>query len=122
MSSQQQGKKGEECAVDLLKKNRYRIIARNYRTRYGEIDIIARDNDTVCFIEVKSRSSDRFGLPQEALSAVKQRKIAKVALAFLKDNNLLDTPARFDVVCVLFDQPVPRAQLIKNAFELRQPF
>ncbi len=120
MCNQERGKKGEELAVRLLAQSGYRIIARNFRARCGEIDIIAKDGDTVCFIEVKSRSSDRFGTPQEALSAVKQRKIAKVALLFLKKSGLLESAARFDVVSVLSGQGTPRLELIKNAFEFKE--
>jgi len=116
------GKSGEELAVDLLRENGYKIIARNYKTRLGEIDIIAREKDTVCFIEVKARRSDKFGFPQEAVLRTKQRQISKVALGFLKDKNLLDRKARFDVVSVIFVGDEPKLDLIKNAFELDQRF
>jgi len=109
-------------AVDLLRENGYKIIARNYKTRLGEIDIIAREKDTVCFIEVKARRSDKFGFPQEAVLRTKQRQISKVALGFLKDKNLLDRKARFDVVSVIFVGDEPKLDLIKNAFELDQRF
>lgn len=116
------GKSGEELAVDLLRENGYKIIARNYKTRLGEIDIVAREEDTVCFIEVKTRRSDKFGFPQEAILRTKQRQISKVALGFLKDKNLLDANARFDVVSVVFRGAEPKLDLIKNAFELDQKF
>ena len=116
------GKFGEESAIDLLKTNGYRILARNYKTKLGEIDIIARDKDTVCFIEVKTRHSDRFGLPQEAISRSKQRHIAKVALMFLKENNLLSKRARFDVISIMHSEDTSKLDLIKNAFELDQSF
>jgi len=116
------GKFGEESAIDLLKTNGYRILARNYKTKLGEIDIIARDKDTVCFVEVKTRHSDRFGLPQEAISRPKQRHIAKVALMFLKENNLLDKRARFDVISIMHSEDTSKLDLIKNAFELDQSF
>ena len=116
------GKFGEESAIDLLKTNGYRILARNYKTKLGEIDIIARDKDTVCFIEVKTRHSDRFGLPQEAISRSKQRHMAKVALMFLKKNNLLDKRARFDVISIMHSEDTSKLDLIKNAFELDQSF
>lgn len=112
------GKSGEESAAAFLKNNGYKIIARNYKNKLGEIDIIARENDTICFIEVKTRGSDRFGLPQEAISGLKQRKISKVALSFLKDNNLLNQKARFDVISVMYAHDSPKLDLIKNAFEL----
>ena len=116
------GKSGEELAVGFLRDNGYRIIARNYKTKLGEIDIIARQKDTVCFIEVKTRHSDRFGFPQEAILKTKQRQISKVALEFLKSNNLLDKSARFDVVSVIFAEDNPKLDLIKNAFELDARF
>jgi putative endonuclease len=112
------GRSGEEAAVILLKENGYKILARNYKTRLGEIDIIARDKDTLCFVEVKTRLSDRFGLPCEAVSRFKQRQISKAALIFLKEKKLLDEKARFDVVSVLYSQEGQKSDIIKNAFEL----
>ncbi len=116
------GKKGEEAAVSLLKENGYKILARNYRTRLGEIDIIARDKDTFCFIEVKTRDSLRFGTPKEAVSGRKQRQISKTALMFLKEKKLLDKKARFDVVSVINSEDSQKLDLIKNAFELDTRF
>jgi len=116
------GIRGEETAVNLLKENGYKILVRNYKTRLGEIDIIAKDKDTFVFIEVKSRHSDRFGLPAEAVSRHKQRQISKAALSFLKENNLLNKKARFDVISVIDSEGMPKLDLIKNAFELGQDF
>ena len=116
------GKKGEETAVGLLKDNGYKILLRNYKTKLGEIDIIASDKGTICFIEVKTRQSDRFGLPSEAISEPKQRQISKAALAFLKERKLLDKKARFDVVSIMYSKDMPRLDLIKNAFELDNDF
>jgi len=116
------GKKGEEIAVSLLKDNGYKILLKNYKNKLGEIDIIASDKDTICFIEVKTRRSDRFGLPVEAISAFKQRQISKVALFFLKERKLLDKKARFDVVSILYLKDTPQLGLIKNAFELNNDF
>lgn len=111
------GKSAEEDAVGLLRKNGYQIIARNYKNKLGEIDIIALDKDTVCFVEVKARRSERFGLPQEAITVSKQRQIFKVAVSFLKENNLFDKKARFDVVSVMFfKEDGPKLDLIRNAF------
>ena len=120
--NQQLGKFGEESAIDFLKNNGYKILATNYRTRLGEIDIVAKDEGTICFIEVKTRLSDRFGLPQEALTRFKQRQIAKTALHFLKDNSLLEKKARFDVVSVMARDQAPSIDLIKNAFEMDGSF
>ncbi len=116
------GKSGEDQAVEFLKNQGYKIWARNYKTKLGEIDIIAADKDTVCFIEVKTRHSDKYGLPQEAILKPKQNQIAKVALTFLKEKNLLQQKARFDVVSVVYAQENPRLDLIKDAFELDAGF
>lgn len=116
------GKIGEELAASLLKDNGYKILARNYKTKLGEIDIVASDKDTLCFVEVKTRHSDRFGLPQEAVPAFKQRQISKAAITYLKENNLLDKKARFDVISVIYSKDKPRLDLIKDAFELDNSF
>ena len=112
------GKAGEELAADFLKKQGYKILARNYKTRLGEIDIVAKHKDTLCFIEVKTRRSVKFGLPQEAVSWRKQGQISKAALIFLKEKNLLDKKARFDIVSVLNSDKGSEFNLIKDAFEL----
>jgi putative endonuclease len=116
------GKCGEEAAVDFLKEHGYKIIARNYKSVFGEIDIIARDKDTLCFVEVKTRRSQRFGSPEEAVTPLKQRQIAKSALSFLKERALLNKKARFDVVSVTFSKDNPERDLIKDAFELDAHF
>jgi putative endonuclease len=111
------GRKGEERAVDFLKKNGYRIIQRNYKNKLGEIDIIAKDKDTLCFIEVKTRVNLNFGLPQEAVNFYKQKKLNKVALSYLKQYNLLNIPARFDIVSVIINnQNKVEINIIKDAF------
>jgi len=116
------GRSGENDAVELLKKNGYKIIARNYRTALGELDIVASDKDTFCFIEVKARSSCKKGAAAEAVSGAKQRQVSKAALQFIKDRDLWGKRARFDVVTVIYDGPTPRIELIKNAFELDAHF
>ena len=108
----------EDKAGEFLKDSGYKILRRNYKTKLGEIDIIARDKDTICFIEVKCRSSDRFGKGLEAVSGKKQGQLSKAALNFLKENNLLDKSARFDVVSLDSCGPEEKITLIKNAFEL----
>jgi putative endonuclease len=116
------GAKAEDAAVDFLKSKGYKILSRNFATKLGEVDIVARDADTYCFIEVKARSSDRFGLPQEAVSRSKQRQISKAALSYLKAKGLFDHKARFDVVSVIYSDDSPSFDLIKNAFELDETF
>ena len=111
------GKKSESIAAKYLKKNKYKIITENYRTRLGEIDIIAKDGDTLAFIEVKSRRSDQFGSPKWAVTLQKQRKISMVALQYLKATKQPHRRARFDVVSICFTGNKPEIELIKNAFE-----
>jgi len=116
------GRQGEETAIEFLKQNGYRILEINYKSKFGEIDIIAKEKNAICFVEVKARASCDFGLPQEAVAARKQRQISKSAIDFLKKNNLLNKEARFDVVSVLGEVEPFKLELIKNAFELPAEF
>lgn len=106
------GDYGEELAVKYLKKNGYKILKTKYKTEFGELDIIAQDGDYIVFVEVKYRSSDRYGMPNEAVDRRKQKKIRELAQAFLKDKHLTWMFARIDVVEILDDE----IQLYKNAF------
>jgi putative endonuclease len=116
------GQSGEAVAIEHLKKNGYRILACNYRTPLGEIDIIARDKETLVFAEVKARRSDRFGSPKWALTPQKKRKLSMLALYYLKTANLPRQKARFDVVSILAHSPKEwDIEIIKNAFELSYP-
>ncbi len=96
------GKRGESTAVAFLKKKGYRILAKNYKVSVGEIDIIAHDvkEDTLVFVEVKSRQSDDFLTPKANVHAFKQRKITQVAKVYIAKNNL-DCKTRFDVLEVV---------------------
>jgi putative endonuclease len=116
------GKLAEEKAREFLKANGYKIVCRNFKTKLGEIDIIARDKDTLCFVEVKCRSSDRFGSGFEAVGKLKQKQISKAALLYLKENKLLDKKARFDVVSLDYSGNKETIGLVKDAFELEERF
>jgi len=116
------GKQAEKAAVKFLKNRGYKVIQCNYKTKFGEIDIIAEDKGVICFVEVKARHSKLFGEPSEAVSAAKQRQISKAAICYLKENNLLDHSARFDVVSSLYVEDLPEINLIKDAFELNSTF
>ncbi len=115
------GKKGEEVAVQFLKKKGYRIIEKNYVCKMGEMDIIAREKDILAFIEVKTRTSMRFGPPQLAVNPSKQRQLSKVALNYLNEKRLDDVKARFDVVAILLGPVKEEIDLIKDAFDLKYP-
>lgn len=112
------GDKGERAAVKLLKANGYSILSRQYRTDLGEIDIIALDGETVVFIEVKTRKSDSKGQPFEAVTLQKQRQLTRLAGTFLKQHQLLNQAARFDVISIIWqsDQSVPEIEHYQNAF------
>ena len=119
MDKKELGKKGEELALRFLKKRGYRIIEKNYVCKMGEMDIIAREKDTLAFIEVKTRTTTEFGPPQLAVNSSKQRQLSKVALNYLKEKKLEDVKARFDVVAILIRPKGEEIELIKDAFELR---
>ena len=108
------GSVGEDIALNYIKKHlKYKILETNYTCDIGEIDIIAKDNKIVVFIEVKYRSSDIYGLPREAVNAAKQRKIKQTAISYLKYNNLYESvDVRFDVVDILDD----KVTYIEDAF------
>jgi len=117
-SRQKLGEKSESIAVSYLKKQGYKIIEQNYRTKLGEIDIIAREKDTIAFIEVKSRKSKNYGSPKWAVTPKKQRKISMVALWYLKATMQSNAKARFDVVSIISSNDNPSIEIVKNAFEL----
>ncbi len=116
------GKEAEKAAVDFLKVKGYKILERNYRTKFGEIDIIAQDKDVICFVEVKARHSLNLGSPEEAVFRRKQKQISKAAIHYLKMNKLLEQAARFDVLALLYIDNRPQISLIKDAFELSACF
>ena len=112
---------GESLAVKHLKTRGCEILARNYRALRGEIDIIVRDGEFTVFVEVKTRRSLKFGLPQAAVTWQKQRQISKVALAYLQTQNLLDAPCRFDVIAIHLSPQLEllNLQQIESAFDFQ---
>ena len=97
------GQIGENIAKNYLKQQGYRIIKTNFSNKIGEIDIIAKDGDYICFIEVKTRVNENYGTPSMAVTPDKQRHIALTATSYLKKKSLLDAYCRFDVAEVMFD-------------------
>lgn len=112
------GKKGEDIAAAFLEKKGYNILFRNYKCSFGEIDIIAKHKKILSFIEVKTRSTKKYGLPQEAVTPAKQTKISRVALEFVQRYKMDNRAARFDVVSVQYLNDGYEVDLIENAFEL----
>jgi putative endonuclease len=112
------GAQGEEYAARLLKKAHYKIIERNFRTPIGEIDIVARDGECLVFVEVRTRRSIAYGLPQETIDARKRERLHKAARWYLQKHRLDDVPCRFDVVAVVRtdENTEPDAEIIKDAF------
>ena len=117
MQKKELGKKGEEVALRFLKKKGYRVIERNYVCKMGEVDIIAKEKDTLVFIEVKTRTSTAFGPPQLAVTPAKQMQISKAAWSFLKEKRIEDVKARFDVVAILIRPEGEEIELIRDAFD-----
>ena len=118
-NNQKFGEKSESIAAGYLAKRLgYKILKKNYRTKIGEIDIIAKDGDTLVFVEVKARRSSFYGNPKYAVTSMKQKKISMAALYYLKTRKLSNAKARFDVVAINFSKQIPEIEIIKNAFEL----
>jgi putative endonuclease len=109
---------GEDAACRELQRRGYAIIERRYRTRFGEIDIIARDGETTVFVEVKTRAGSDFGEGAEAVTPLKQRRIGQMAVDYASRHRLHDSPCRFDVVTVDLGGSTPRIEVYVHAFEL----
>jgi putative endonuclease len=113
------GMKGEDIATNYLRKKDYTVLEQNFRNRFGEIDIIAKENDILVFVEVKTRHSDWHGSPADAVTHRKQQQISKVALSYLSHHDLFDHDARFDVVSIVIkNNRPPDIEHIRNAFDL----
>jgi len=110
---------GEDQAVEYLQRQGMKILERNFTTRVGEIDIIAKDRSSLVFVEVKTRRSNAFGSPQEAVNARKQRQIVRTANWYLQNHPCGKLQPRFDVIAILCQSGVD-AQIthIPNAFSL----
>ena len=114
------GARGEMVAARYLKRRRYIIVARGERDKLGELDLIAIDGHTLVFVEVKTRRSTDKGHPADAVDDAKQRRLTRLALAYLRRHDLLDNPARFDVIAIVWPDNAKKPTSIehyKNAFE-----
>ncbi len=116
LSKREEGTAGEEQAAKNLKKEGYRIIETNFRTKFGEIDIVAEEKGYLVFVEVKKRNTDTFGDPFHAITARKRQHIIKSALFYLKCHDCFNRPVRFDVVGIERD----KVRIIRNAFVMEE--
>lgn len=113
------GQRGEKAAAKYLRRKGYRIIAHSHRQRLGEIDLIALDRQCIVFVEVKTWRNDDKADPSEAVDYRKQEKLTRAGLVYLKQHDLLESPARFDVVSIVWpaEDKHPRIRHFENAFE-----
>ncbi len=115
------GKEGEDLALKKVEGLGYKCVARNYRCALGELDLVARDGETLVFIEIKTRKGKSLDYAKEAVHARKQRQMSKVALAYMKKNGCEDAKARFDVVVIHQKGLDNEIEVIRNAFDLAYP-
>ena len=113
------GERGERAAARYLRRLGYHIITMRHRLRYGEVDIIAVDEKTVVFVEVKTRRGEALGRPAEAVNSTRQARLTRAALAYLSSNDLLEHASRFDVMEVIWpiEQRRPDVRHFINAFQ-----
>ncbi len=115
---QEFGRQGEVYALKYLVAEGYEILEQNYRSKFGEIDIIALDSGSIVFIEVKSRKRGTYGSAKQAITYAKQKKLSKTALYYLKTTKQFHMKARFDVVAIDIHQGNMKIDILKNAFNL----
>ncbi len=113
------GEKNEELAVRFLEKKGYKILARNYRIPVGEIDIVGKQGDCLCFIEVRSRQSEKFGSPADSIDFRKRQHLIRTAQGYLQSKRW-EGEARFDVIAITYRYGKPEIELIQNAFEVEE--
>lgn len=111
------GLAGEDLACRELERRGYEILARRYRRRGGEVDIVAREGTTTVFVEVKTRDGLAFGAGGEAIGAFKRRRMTRVALDYLARHGLVERPCRFDVVVIEVSGLTPQIEVYTNAFD-----
>jgi len=109
---------GENLAVQELRRRGYAILARRYRTRYGEIDIVADDDGTIVFVEVKTRAGGEFGIAVEAVTPQKRRRITAMAVDYLSRSGATSRPCRFDVVAIDHAGTSPQVTVYPRAFDV----
>jgi putative endonuclease len=116
IARQRLGQRGEDLAAAALEAQGYALLHRRYRTRHGEIDIVAQQGGVLVFVEVRARGSGRFGHPAESVTTQKQRRVAAMAESYLGLEGAADRVCRFDVVAVESDVEPPRVTVYQDAF------
>ncbi|AEH44523.1 Uncharacterized protein family UPF0102 [Thermodesulfatator indicus DSM 15286] len=111
------GSFAEELACRYFKLKGYKVLAQNWRTRYGEIDLIVKRKDTLVFVEVKARQSLRKGTPEEALTPSKQKKLLTLAKLYLQQEKIKPKKVRFDLVAVDFSEKKPQLRHYQGVIE-----
>jgi len=118
------GNEGEKLAEKYLKRKGYKIIQKNYRCKLGEIDIIAEQNKVIVFVEVRTKQSEKLGLPQYSINTAKKGQISKAALWYIKEKKIVNQTCRFDVIAITYpsNSQEPHIEHIENAFELDRKY
>ncbi len=118
------GFEGEKLAAKYLKRKGYKIVQTNYRCKLGEIDIVAEQNKIIVFVEVRTKHSEKLGLPQYSINTAKRGQISRAALCYIKEKKIVDQTCRFDVIAITFpsDSKEPKFEHIENAFELSRRY
>ena len=123
-SRKELGAKGEKLAARFLRRKGYKIVQRNYRCKLGEVDIVAEQDKTLVFVEVRTKQTEKFGPPQSSVTSTKRRHISRVALFYIKEKGLVEQSCRFDVIAITFPSGSrkPNIEHIENAFELSRRY
>jgi putative endonuclease len=116
-STRDRGRSAEDAAARWLEAQGFRILARNHASRRGEVDLVCADGDTLCFVEVRSRTSASFGSPARTVDARKARRVVHAATDWAVRHGGLERAIRFDVVAVDLSGPAPRFELFRGAFD-----
>lgn len=115
-NTRKKGTSGEQIAEKFLIEKGYKILDRNFYFERGEIDIVAEDNGVIVFVEVKSRSSEEYGEPEDSITPNKRKQLRKVAEGYFYEKNISDVEARFDVISIKWKKGNPIIEHIENAF------
>lgn len=111
------GQTAEDIAVEYLTAQKIKVIDRNYRTRYGEIDIIAKDGKEIIFVEVKAKNTSRFGKPYEMVTAKKKKKLISTSKSYLLDNRLIIEKVNWRIDVISIDYETGQIEWLKNAVQ-----